>query len=471
MTSGYVLILAILILGGIIATLGDRIGTKVGKARLSLFNLRPRRTATLVTIFTGSIISASTLGILLATSQQLRTGIFELDGIERKLKAARTEIIDLNQQKDATTQALETSRNQQAEVQRTLEATTQNLNQATLRRDRLAGRLRQTRGDLGTVQSELAEVLQQGENLQQEITQIRQERQDLLQQRDQVRTDLEQLQLGTATLKQQLGDRDQQISQRELQIRSQDQIIQSRENRLKDVESLLNQRESQLAELERAVASLERGYRGLREGAVAIVRNEVLAAGVLRVVDPSAALRAVDQLLREANRKAIQTTQPNTPNSSQQVVQITIPEVEQLANQLKDGREYLVRILSAGNYVEGEQRIQVFADTVPNLLIYQAEASVASINFDGVRLSEEITQQRLEQLLAVVELRSRRSGLLGNIEVEDGKLTTFLKFVSQLNQLRQPLEVRAIVLEAAYTAGPLKLRLVALSNGKIVLIT
>jgi uncharacterized protein (DUF3084 family) len=324
---------------------------------------------------------------------------------------------------------------------------------------------------LGTVQSELAEVLQQGENLQQEITQIRQERQDLLQQRDQVRTDLEQLQLGTATLKQQLGDRDQQISQRELQIRSQDQIIQSRENRLKDVESLLNQRESQLAELERAVASLERGYRGLREGSVAIVRNEVLAAGVLRVVDPSAAIRAVDQLLREANRKAIQTTQPNTPNSTQQVVQITIPEVEQLANQLKDGREYLVRILSAGNYVEGEQRIQVFADTVPNLLIYQAEASVASINFDGVRLSEELTQQRLEQLLAVVELRSRRSGLLGNIEVEDGKLTTFLKFVSQLNQLRQPVEIRAIVLETTYTAGPLKLRLVALSNGKIVLST
>ena len=42
MTSAYVLIFAVLILGGLIAALGDRIGTKVGKARLRLFNLRPQ---------------------------------------------------------------------------------------------------------------------------------------------------------------------------------------------------------------------------------------------------------------------------------------------------------------------------------------------------------------------------------------------------------------------------------------------
>ena len=57
--GGLILILVVLILGGLIATLGDRIGTKVGKARLSLFNLRPRKTAVLVTVFTGVMISAS----------------------------------------------------------------------------------------------------------------------------------------------------------------------------------------------------------------------------------------------------------------------------------------------------------------------------------------------------------------------------------------------------------------------------
>ena len=50
--SGWLLILALLVLGGVLSTLGDRLGTRVGKARLSLFNLRPRRTAVLITVLT-----------------------------------------------------------------------------------------------------------------------------------------------------------------------------------------------------------------------------------------------------------------------------------------------------------------------------------------------------------------------------------------------------------------------------------
>ena len=74
MTTGYILILAILIVGGVIATVGDRIGTRVGKARLSLFKLRPKNTAVLVTILTGTLISASTLAILFAADDGLRPG-------------------------------------------------------------------------------------------------------------------------------------------------------------------------------------------------------------------------------------------------------------------------------------------------------------------------------------------------------------------------------------------------------------
>jgi uncharacterized protein (DUF3084 family) len=57
--SGWLLILSLLILGGILSTLGDRLGSRVGKARLSLFNMRPRRTAVVITVLTGSLISAS----------------------------------------------------------------------------------------------------------------------------------------------------------------------------------------------------------------------------------------------------------------------------------------------------------------------------------------------------------------------------------------------------------------------------
>ena len=87
--SGWLLILALLVLGGVLSTLGDRLGSKVGKARLSLLGMRPRRTAVLITVLTGSLISAISLGLMLLVSDRLRTGLFELDQLERRLHEGR----------------------------------------------------------------------------------------------------------------------------------------------------------------------------------------------------------------------------------------------------------------------------------------------------------------------------------------------------------------------------------------------
>jgi len=90
--TGWLLILALLVLGGVLSTLGDRLGSLVGKSRLSLFNLRPRKTAVLITVMTGSLISALSLGLMLLVSQQLRVGLFELDRIEHRLRESRTSL-------------------------------------------------------------------------------------------------------------------------------------------------------------------------------------------------------------------------------------------------------------------------------------------------------------------------------------------------------------------------------------------
>jgi uncharacterized protein (DUF3084 family) len=87
--SGWLLILALLVLGGVLSTLGDRLGSKVGKARLSLLGMRPRRTAVVITVLTGSLISAISLGLMLLVSDRLRTGLFELDQLERRLREGR----------------------------------------------------------------------------------------------------------------------------------------------------------------------------------------------------------------------------------------------------------------------------------------------------------------------------------------------------------------------------------------------
>ncbi len=87
--SGWLLIIFLLLLGGLISSFGDLLGTKIGKARFSIFKLRPKRTATLITIITGSLISASSLSLMLLVNSQLRVGLFRLGDLQKKLQESR----------------------------------------------------------------------------------------------------------------------------------------------------------------------------------------------------------------------------------------------------------------------------------------------------------------------------------------------------------------------------------------------
>ena len=100
--SGWALILVLLVLGGVLSTLGDRLGSRVGKARLSLFKMRPRRTAVLITVLTGSLISALSLGVLLLVSRQLRVGLFELDALQARLQDSRRQLDAAKRERNET---------------------------------------------------------------------------------------------------------------------------------------------------------------------------------------------------------------------------------------------------------------------------------------------------------------------------------------------------------------------------------
>ena len=115
--SGWLLILALLLLGGVLSTLGDRLGSKVGKARLSLLGMRPRRTAVVITVLTGSLISAISLGLMLLVSDRLRTGLFELDQLERRLRDGREALQRSQSELTAAEQGRQQARSQLSMVE------------------------------------------------------------------------------------------------------------------------------------------------------------------------------------------------------------------------------------------------------------------------------------------------------------------------------------------------------------------
>ena len=57
MLRGTGIVIFIVVLAGVIAYLGDRVGHQVGRKRLTLFNIRPRYTSTIIAVATGMIIA------------------------------------------------------------------------------------------------------------------------------------------------------------------------------------------------------------------------------------------------------------------------------------------------------------------------------------------------------------------------------------------------------------------------------
>lgn len=86
---GITLILILAVVGGVIAFIGDRLGTRIGKRKLSIFGLRPRHTAVVVTIFTGVCITTVTFGIMAAVSENVRTALFGMDRLNAMIADTR----------------------------------------------------------------------------------------------------------------------------------------------------------------------------------------------------------------------------------------------------------------------------------------------------------------------------------------------------------------------------------------------
>jgi uncharacterized protein (DUF3084 family) len=485
MTTGIILIAAILILGGVIATVGDRIGTRVGKARLSLFKLRPRKTAVLVTIFTGSIIAASTLAILFAADKSLRTGVFELEKIQKDLRTKRHQV-------EATTQALEATRIQknnvekdlyqaraeqkaaekrQVQAQRRLHATNKSLQaviakqtQTQAQLSRTQARQAQTQAQLSRNQSKLSQVTARFldaktllQKVSQQATTLRADIQKLQNERQQIGKQLEEV-------RSQIAQRDSAISNLDKEIVNRDRVIAGRATRLKQLES---QREY----LEQEVAKLEgyyQDYQVLRQGNVALESGRVLAAGVVRIQQPSAARQAIEQLLREANRVAIESTQPGTNPTKELAVQISKTQVEQVIGQIDDGRDYVVRVISAGNYLLGEKNVQAAIEVAVNKVIFAKGDVLAAIPTNPSITGQEI-RQKVGLLLSAAKFRTRRAGIFGDaIQIGDGRLETLVGFIEQVRQYNQPVEIKAIAATNIYTAGPSQVQLVAVKNGQVV---
>ncbi|MFB6274721.1 MAG: DUF3084 domain-containing protein [Halothece sp.] len=458
MTSALVLIAAILLLGGLLAALGDYLGTKVGKARLRIFQLRPRQTATFITIFTGTLIAASTLGILFATSESLRKGIFRLDEYLNRLQNTREELAKVVQEKNKVQQELTQSQQRLDEVNQKYQSAQKKL--ATVSK-----KVAQLNQQLSSLKQERQKLLQQRKRLEQQIREKDQELERLKQQLQASKERLEELEKQRNQLQAEIDQQDEKIAEL-------DSIIKKRDEVLKFQEKKVDQLQKKIAKLQNKINNLEQyyqNYRALRQGNVALSKGEVLASRVVQIKKQKRTDQVINQILKQANRKAIQATQPGTESFQKQIIFINESQIKRMKEILQTGQEYVIQIVSAGNYLSGEKKIRVFADLVPNKKVFAKGEVIASLSLTPKEVQQGKLSERIDLLLASARFRARRSGMVGDISLGQDDLAT-IQFMEKLASLDQSYnEINAIAAKPAYTAGPLQLKLQVKKNNQVIL--
>ncbi|NDG75291.1 MAG: DUF3084 domain-containing protein [Synechococcaceae bacterium WB8_1B_136] len=346
--SGWLLILALLLLGGVLSTLGDRLGTRVGKARLSLFNMRPRRTAVLITVLTGSLISAISLGLMLLVSERLRTGLFELDRIEHRLRVSR--------------QALERSRSALSRSQQELQRSQSELSTARTGRQQ--------------ARNQLALVEHQAAGLRSELRPLMQQRRVLEQERDQLSRDI--------------SAKDADISR----------------NRTE-----LAKVTAKIAAGAKELQQLETNLIALRRGDVVISSGQPLITAKVQIQDPDQAKDVIDALLRQANLNAYQRVLPGEqPNH--QILLVPRSDVAKLDTILRKRGTWVVTLISAANVLKGERQVVAFPDVRPNKQVIRAGEQLATTVLEGDERNADQVRSRLNLLLAATFTRAQRQGSL-----------------------------------------------------------
>lgn len=412
MEFGWVMLVVLAIMGGIIAYLGDKIGSRVGKKKIKLFGLRPKYSSILITIITGISISAVTLGVMSILSQNVRIALFGM--YQLQLQKA-----ELEQQRD---RLLEQARNLGIEMEEKNSLLAEN--EALLRHqeDQLSeanDRIRMTQLDLEQTQAARDDMSRQ-------LTIVQVARDEMMARNEQLNTENDELEKMQAHMTETIGRLDERIK-------------------------LLNDKMTDI-----------------REGQVLFRVGEVLSSTVITSGQSDTAIReALGELLTKTNDSI--RNHLGIQDGSAVLLYVSKDELEEtiasLHNMPKGSK--LIRITAAGNIILGEPAL-VHVQIYDNNLIYHkgevvAELTLRASDVDGsaeyevFRFLHEVNQQAVKQGLLP-------DPLTGNV----GSLTATQIF-DTMQRIKAynsgEIILRAVTRNDIYTAGPLDIDIIVRGYG------
>ena len=186
MLFGIRLMFLLAVMGGIIAFIADKLGSKIGKKKLTIFGLRPHDTSVLLTVLSGVLIALASVVILAVSSESARTALFGMEKLQRELDS-------LNADKTAA----QAEYNKAMTVLKEKNETIAELDQKMQKANKAAAA---AESSLATANSNLHEVQSQYQETQSALVNAKSEVRSLTEAREKLNEDIKNLQKETDAL-------------------------------------------------------------------------------------------------------------------------------------------------------------------------------------------------------------------------------------------------------------------------------
>ena len=394
---GIVLITVLVITGGAIAFIGDRLGTKVGKKKLSIFGLRPRHTSIIVTIITGILITTLTFGIMAAVSKDVRTALFGMEKLNQRIKETQTNLTVVTDQLAAA-----------------------NIEQAKTNED-----LVKTKNEVSVLQTIQMELESRNTALE---------------------DNNRYLEAGNA----QLVLHNDVLTEQNSILGEQNASLAKENNTLNEDNNILAVRS----------AEFRQGLQFVRQGDIIYRAGEIIASGVVAVSNNDKTINAdLTSLVYLANRNITQRMGVKSPVEGVWISQKEFDEAFDTIKNAKQNT--VIRIVAAGNIVYGEPvraNIQIYKNS---LIYHENDYVFAEkFNLKG-QSTDEAERTVVEFLKHVNVSAIQKGVLADPIKGSVGVMTgsQFYDIINSLDPIRGDILLTAYAQSDTNALGPLKLRI------------
>ncbi len=435
MANIFVLIILLVIMSGFVAFIGDRLGTIIGKKRLSIFGTRPRRTGQIIGVLAGIAIMLITIAALALVNRGAVQTIIRAQEAAAEIRHLRAERDNLNANLSSLNIQLNKQKTELLKAKNQAALSMGQLDIARDERDKIRQEKEQLAKDVDNLASKLKLLETQkrefelaNKELSKQNTTLEAENQELLSEKADLVSENKNLQNLNDSLKAQIDATNTQVV---------------------ELDSRVNELNSTLGSQAELLTALESQLRSINDAGLSYRKNEIIYSGVIKSQNRNEIRSELSNLLTEANNKALERGAGEVIVKSEQF--------DALVNDiLKTPREDIVTLRSPKDFF-GVSDISVAVENYENTRILKDGSLLVSKKiFIDNDSTESSVRADIAKLVSDAKTQLVLKGLAVKPAIEDLNAEGFAK---QLLRMNGAITIALMADEDILASGPAKLKL------------